>query len=488
MTNRLQFYIITAFAVILAAMYGLCIQDDTFISFRYAENLVNGNGLVFNPGEYVEGITNPLWTLLFSGLLIFGIDPVIGAYVMGMLSIGLLMWSTLRLSTALKLSWHWVALLVIALDASVLLEAVEGLESVAFAALTTLAVALTFEKLKGQKELWTTGLLCGVALMMRPEGLGVAGLISIGLLLGDGDRRYRLRAVMSVLIPVLTVLLLMTVFRILYYDAILPNTFYAKVGGFQWSRGLTYWVHHALQHPVLWSAIFVGTFLSFKDSRLRLLSVVAVGYTLYVISVGGDFKPTSRFLIPVVPLAAVILAQLCHQKLRHYPILAITVVVVMLFSRWNLYQDSLSWAQTRRMNLLGRKAAGEWFARYTPEDTLMAMHSVGVVPYYAKRPCIDMWGLNDKVIAQTPIKPDPNALIGHQRSNPEYVFSRKPDIYIPEDDWLVLDDLEQPVEDGFPSDFTDNYISVSIPLGASFMNIWVRKEFARDTFRMNLEG
>ena len=150
--------------------------------------------------------------------------------------------------------------------------------------------------------------------------------------------------------------------------------------------------------------------------------MVAIGYTFYVIAVGGDFKPTSRFFIPVVPLAAVMLAQLSYQRLRHLPLVAITIAVAMLFSRWNLYQDSLGWAQTRRMNLLGRKAAGEWFARYTPPDALMAMHSVGVVPYYAKRTCIDMWGLNDKVIARTPIKDDPTALIGHQRSNPKYVL------------------------------------------------------------------
>jgi len=30
------------------------IVDDAFISYRYSLNLVRGNGLVFNPGEYVE--------------------------------------------------------------------------------------------------------------------------------------------------------------------------------------------------------------------------------------------------------------------------------------------------------------------------------------------------------------------------------------------------------------------------------------------------
>ncbi|MCY3959730.1 MAG: hypothetical protein OXG65_15775, partial [Chloroflexi bacterium] len=39
------------------------ISDDAFISFRYVRNLLEGHGLVFNPGEYVEGYTNFLWVL-----------------------------------------------------------------------------------------------------------------------------------------------------------------------------------------------------------------------------------------------------------------------------------------------------------------------------------------------------------------------------------------------------------------------------------------
>src|SRR2546423_1137519 len=37
-----------------------CLFDDAMISMRYAWNFVHGNGLVWNPGERVEGFTNPL--------------------------------------------------------------------------------------------------------------------------------------------------------------------------------------------------------------------------------------------------------------------------------------------------------------------------------------------------------------------------------------------------------------------------------------------
>src|SRR5438552_4560056 len=52
--------------------------DDVFISFRYAEHLAAGLGLVFNPGERVEGFSNPLWTLLLSQLVRAGWNRAAG--------------------------------------------------------------------------------------------------------------------------------------------------------------------------------------------------------------------------------------------------------------------------------------------------------------------------------------------------------------------------------------------------------------------------
>ena len=37
------------------------LTDDAFIAFRYVRNLLEGHGLVFNPGERVEGYSNFLW-------------------------------------------------------------------------------------------------------------------------------------------------------------------------------------------------------------------------------------------------------------------------------------------------------------------------------------------------------------------------------------------------------------------------------------------
>src|ERR687895_1287454 len=63
-----------------------CLIDDAMISMRYAWNLSHGSGLVWNPGEYVEGYTNPLMTLLMAlPTLIF--DKVYAVLAMQVLGI-----------------------------------------------------------------------------------------------------------------------------------------------------------------------------------------------------------------------------------------------------------------------------------------------------------------------------------------------------------------------------------------------------------------
>jgi len=42
--------------------------DDAYITFRYARNLLAGEGFVYNPGARVMGTTTPLYTLLMAGL------------------------------------------------------------------------------------------------------------------------------------------------------------------------------------------------------------------------------------------------------------------------------------------------------------------------------------------------------------------------------------------------------------------------------------
>ncbi len=59
---------------LIATWAGTVRLEDQLIVLRYARNLVEGNGLVYNVGERVMGFTTPLWTLLSSLFVAFGGD------------------------------------------------------------------------------------------------------------------------------------------------------------------------------------------------------------------------------------------------------------------------------------------------------------------------------------------------------------------------------------------------------------------------------
>jgi len=53
-------------AVLLQGIQGPCTLDDAYITFRYARNISQGRGFVYNPGQRVLGTTTPLYTLVLA--------------------------------------------------------------------------------------------------------------------------------------------------------------------------------------------------------------------------------------------------------------------------------------------------------------------------------------------------------------------------------------------------------------------------------------
>lgn len=63
----LEWFCLLAGAILVVQYYW--IMDDAFVYFRYIDNLLFLDlGLVYNPGEYVEGYSSPAWILLLAAL------------------------------------------------------------------------------------------------------------------------------------------------------------------------------------------------------------------------------------------------------------------------------------------------------------------------------------------------------------------------------------------------------------------------------------
>jgi hypothetical protein len=319
--------------ILCMQLLGTWVVDDAYISFQYARNLLLGHGLVFNPGERVEGYTNFLWTLLSAGLLSARIDPLIGTHVLTLVLGFALVAVTVQLARQLG-GRGWTAGALLALSSPFLLYTARGsgMETALFAALTAstlLALA---------RQAWqAAGILLALALLTRPDAAILAACaVSYAVAMGAQHvpgarpvytlgfvavRQFAplpdLRPAARLLAPVLALFGSYFLLRWAYYGALLPNTFYAKVDGSgdQAWRGLSYlWEFARLELLPLVGALgaAVALWRTRDDAEQRGSLMLVAGFTLlfaaYIAAVGGDWVPGFRFGMPLLAPLAVLAA------------------------------------------------------------------------------------------------------------------------------------------------------------------------------------
>jgi hypothetical protein len=203
--------------------------DDAHITFRYARNLVEGSGFVYNPGERVLGTTTPVYTLLLAGLaLVTGIRdfPALALAInalTGAVSVGLL-YLLGRRFTGHRAPALAAALLWAVAPYSVTF-AVGGME-------TDLAVALLLgaahAHLAGRPRAMAAA--SALAVLTRPDTVILVGLLWLDLFLARLTRRpwdWRKLPWVELLIGLL-VLAPWLVFGTLYFGSPVPGSIAAK--------------------------------------------------------------------------------------------------------------------------------------------------------------------------------------------------------------------------------------------------------------------
>ncbi len=273
--------------------------DDAYISYRYARNLVEGLGLVYNAGERVEGFTNLAWTLLVAAGLALGQDAPAVGHALGLASAaGLLVATAIYAATGLPReralpasAAAWLVLVSPAFAGWATL----GMETPLFALLTTAALAA-----HARGRIGAAALTACLATLTRPEGVLVAAVVLGSHVLGAWHRER----VRSLAWPLGYAGLLgcLTLLRLAYYGAPLPNTFYAKVGGLPWSAGLYYTQSFLVEGA--WLLLLPAWLGVQRVPALRPGAAFVALVSLYAIGVGGDAFAHSRFYLPALPVLA----------------------------------------------------------------------------------------------------------------------------------------------------------------------------------------
>ncbi len=446
-TSRLVALILLATGAVAACAYHATgeLVDDAYIDFRYAANLVAGRGLVFNPGDRVEGYTNFLWVIVLSTARSLGVDPewstrlLGGAFAVATVLVtaawlagenGRPLWSTLLAPVLLALNPLWG------------LWAESGLETTLFTLLVTLGLRSDGRRRREGSDGPRSALFYALATLTRPEG-ALFFAVSLAYRAFQPSVRERWALVRAEVVTYGAIVAIFVAWRLSYYGDILPNTFYAKTS-FSTAgvpRGLAYLAaFFADAHSApLFLLLLPTLLLASRRFELRLVSWVIFVYLTGVALEGGDGFPAFRQIVPILPAlyfliqeGAVGLLELLRRRTARWtvPALAAVCAAAALCHLANLTQLAHRVRSQNDGFTATRRLAGLALREQVPPSTTIALCSIGAVPYFSGLYAYDMLGLTDRHIARMMPRDFGRGRAGHEKGDGRYILDQRPDLIL----------------------------------------------------------
>jgi hypothetical protein len=312
------------------------IIDDAFIVFRCAANLRTHGTMDFNPGERVECCTDFLWVLLVAaGSLLPKVDEPVVALV---LSYGLLLFTLIRLwqfALLMKSSpWHGaVAGLCLMLNPHFLQANTNGLESALFGALL---VEMVYRWRTDQFN-WAC-FLGGLLFWTRPEG----AVVALTMCAAAYYERRKFRELVPGLAILSSLVLVLTLFRLFYFGALIPNSVVAKSFPLSliWDyRQLTldYLALFARQNPQFIAILGIAAFTLMRlvwsrgdrsDIAIFLFCLATILFSVAVVVRNcGDWMPHSRLFMHYGVVYGLLFVLLCRRSRKLNLIMGVALLI-----------------------------------------------------------------------------------------------------------------------------------------------------------------
>ncbi|HEY6172562.1 MAG TPA: hypothetical protein VIX80_09925, partial [Candidatus Kapabacteria bacterium] len=211
--------VVTLIAVRCIGAFVLPVYDDAFITFRYAENLVNHGAFVYNSGEWVQAVTAPLFGLIVAVIYSVGLQTITSVVVLNIALDALILFSTYKLltnyteeRTAILFSLFYI------ISPTVTRITVGGMEANLF-----LLGSLASITLYHRGKIIGTSLISSALCFIRPEGAILFGLLTIKSIKVKEFKQVVLSLIVGVSVILPTLLYLQSV-----YGTFIPHSVVAK--------------------------------------------------------------------------------------------------------------------------------------------------------------------------------------------------------------------------------------------------------------------
>ncbi len=441
-------FLLVALALAARMIPGSRPVDDSFITYRYARNILSGNGFVYNPGERVMGTTTPLFTFLMVALgsLTGGAQAPFPYLSMGINMLAdaatcILLW---RLGKRAGSELAGAAAgLVWAIAPFSVTFAIGGMETSLVVFLMT-ATMYTFV----EKRYTLTGLCAILALLTRPDTILLVGPLflerSIRALRGE---RVHWREALVFFLPGLAWL----AFSTWYFGTPVPHSVTAKLEvylldpGASFTRLLQHYATPFLESNTLGASLavgigiilypflyLVGALKAWRNERRLLAYLIYPWLYLIVFSLPNPLIFRWYMTPPLPPYILFILIgmekvlrdifsfQLHRKKASALPIAAwrawLPAMLVLLIplssslTEWRLHPDHgpdrpapmMAWFKLEQLYM---QVSAE-IAPMMDSNTVLAAGDVGVLGFYTPARILDTVGLNSpQALKYYPIDP-----------------------------------------------------------------------------------
>jgi arabinofuranosyltransferase len=415
-------------------------QDDSYISYRYVKNFLDGNGLVFNPGEYVEGYTNFFFVILLAFFGKLGLDYIAISKIIGIIS-GLSVIGVAYFGGRKFLGENVPAVLllfvpaVLAANPAFAYWSISGMETTLYAAFLIWGLLLAAEK----RPFFVP--LLALATMTRPEAALVYMVVLIYFL-------FIAKSPIRNIILYLLIYALLTapsaLFRLYYYHDILPNTFYAKTGmSLAYFRAGLKYVFLFMQMYGFYGLILILPAVAYKwlTAPFRFLFLISIFYLFYIIAVGGDVLHEHRFFVPLLAPYYLVFAAAIFAVIEQAPFLKANfkrfvpgvIFILAIFMTLTIPRGEMQISREAMRNLVNRmRVTAETLNQAMGGRFLLSCSTIGAISYYSNAGVIDMIGLTDRTIAKEPQREVPGIVSDwkERQYNVPYLMQRQPDFIL----------------------------------------------------------
>ena len=384
--------------------------DDAWIHQTYARNFGERYQWSFLIDDPSGGSTGPLWGMLIALLYMLKIPPLWGTYFFGFF----ILWGTAITGSILfekiapeKGSYKLIAGGLIAAEWHLVWSALSGMETI----LLILVLLVFFCWLMDKREnWWLPGILIGLSIWVRPDGLTLLGPAAMSLLL----RGYPLKKLLKKLLAFAAGALLLfgpyILFNWLVSGDIWPNTFYAKQAEYEALRQsglLIRYLRIGLQFITgVGILLLPGIVIELKD-QIQSKNWEAVAAFIWMAGYLGLYAwrlPVTyqhgRYIIPAMPVGflfglsglikwAEMKAEELWRRLISGVWIGSTIIVTASFWIYGARAYALDVAviETEMVR------TARWIEENTKENAIIAAHDIGALGYFAERKILDLAGL-----------------------------------------------------------------------------------------------